>query len=627
MEVQSKWTEHIAEDGKKYYFNSETNESVWEKPDELKSEEERLRDSVPWREHKMADGKFYYFNRVTKETTWKCPSELDEVLRKIAILKGESSDLYDIKYSSFEEAKNAFKQCLRDCGIPSTATWDIVTKMAQNDPRFDSLLKVHEKKKVFNTYKQVKAREEKINEQMVIKENAAKLRKFLENNENIHSWTRYSTVHNLLRTHEVWYSVPDRERRDILDDLIPYYQKKERQIEKETARINQKISEKFFKKYSIFFPMNVRWQDALEIIKDRNLFDRHRKVSKIFSEYKEDALIGFENYIYKLEENYERDQTISKQNDRKKARINRENFTRMLIEMWNEGKINQNSRFKEIWPIIKTDINILSMMKQTGSTVLDLFKFFIHDLKGDRKTRRMIKNQIRINDINIDKETTYEKFIEMIGPKSEMFKNREVVAKVSFKQVQMKINEKEEYKRLREDKDHQKACEDFLELFKLLDPPLKASNKWEEIWPHLVNEPEYKNLPIEYERERMFKKFIKKLVRKEELKSLKNDKKEIRKTEKREEKRESKKDKKEPKKDERKDTKKHEKKDSKIDDRKDSKKDDRKDSKRGDKKDSKREDRNDLKDDSKKEAKIDQKEEKKENKRKRDLEENAVLKI
>jgi hypothetical protein len=33
--VLCKWTEHDAPDGKKYYYNSETQQSVWEKPQEL----------------------------------------------------------------------------------------------------------------------------------------------------------------------------------------------------------------------------------------------------------------------------------------------------------------------------------------------------------------------------------------------------------------------------------------------------------------------------------------------------------------------------------------------------------------------------------------------------------------
>ena len=31
-----KWTEHTSPEGKKYYYNNETQESVWEKPQEMK---------------------------------------------------------------------------------------------------------------------------------------------------------------------------------------------------------------------------------------------------------------------------------------------------------------------------------------------------------------------------------------------------------------------------------------------------------------------------------------------------------------------------------------------------------------------------------------------------------------
>ncbi|CAJ0872373.1 296_t:CDS:2 [Entrophospora sp. SA101] len=34
------WTEHSSPDGRKYYFNSITKQSSWDKPDELKTPEE-----------------------------------------------------------------------------------------------------------------------------------------------------------------------------------------------------------------------------------------------------------------------------------------------------------------------------------------------------------------------------------------------------------------------------------------------------------------------------------------------------------------------------------------------------------------------------------------------------------
>lgn len=38
--TQSDWTEHKAPDGRTYYYNSVTKQSLWEKPDELKTSAE-----------------------------------------------------------------------------------------------------------------------------------------------------------------------------------------------------------------------------------------------------------------------------------------------------------------------------------------------------------------------------------------------------------------------------------------------------------------------------------------------------------------------------------------------------------------------------------------------------------
>jgi len=36
----SEWSEHTTPDGKKYYFNSKTQVSTWEKPEELQEEQQ-----------------------------------------------------------------------------------------------------------------------------------------------------------------------------------------------------------------------------------------------------------------------------------------------------------------------------------------------------------------------------------------------------------------------------------------------------------------------------------------------------------------------------------------------------------------------------------------------------------
>jgi pre-mRNA-processing factor 40 len=38
----NEWTIHVAANGLNYYYNKETNKSTWEKPEELKTEDEKI---------------------------------------------------------------------------------------------------------------------------------------------------------------------------------------------------------------------------------------------------------------------------------------------------------------------------------------------------------------------------------------------------------------------------------------------------------------------------------------------------------------------------------------------------------------------------------------------------------
>ncbi|VDN14303.1 unnamed protein product [Dibothriocephalus latus] len=70
------WVEHTSHDGRKYYYNTVTKVTTWEKPDELKTTAERLLALCPWKEHKSDSGKPYYFNTQTKQSVWTKPQEL-----------------------------------------------------------------------------------------------------------------------------------------------------------------------------------------------------------------------------------------------------------------------------------------------------------------------------------------------------------------------------------------------------------------------------------------------------------------------------------------------------------------------------------------------------------------------
>ncbi|XP_074557223.1 pre-mRNA-processing protein 40A-like isoform X3 [Curcuma longa] len=72
----SDWHEHTSPDGRRYYYNKKTKQSVWEKPLELMTAVERADASTDWKEFTAADGRKYYYNKVTKQSKWTMPDEL-----------------------------------------------------------------------------------------------------------------------------------------------------------------------------------------------------------------------------------------------------------------------------------------------------------------------------------------------------------------------------------------------------------------------------------------------------------------------------------------------------------------------------------------------------------------------
>ncbi|KAF8661346.1 hypothetical protein AX16_001441 [Volvariella volvacea WC 439] len=76
------WTEHRNPEGRTYWFNTSTKESVWEKPDELKTPFERALNQTKWKEY-FSNGRKYYYNTDTKESKWDMPDELLLLLEKV----------------------------------------------------------------------------------------------------------------------------------------------------------------------------------------------------------------------------------------------------------------------------------------------------------------------------------------------------------------------------------------------------------------------------------------------------------------------------------------------------------------------------------------------------------------
>eukprot|EP01053_Blabericola_migrator_P000812 Blabericola_migrator_1__811@NODE_11_length_24785_cov_110_100736_g8_i0_p3_GENE_NODE_11_length_24785_cov_110_100736_g8_i0NODE_11_length_24785_cov_110_100736_g8_i0_p3_ORF_typecomplete_len674_score119_76FF/PF01846_19/7_6e03FF/PF01846_19/6_5e08FF/PF01846_19/1_4e02FF/PF01846_19/1_6FF/PF01846_19/0_48WW/PF00397_26/3_7e07WW/PF00397_26/0_18RhoGAPFF1/PF16512_5/0_34Ntox28/PF15605_6/7_6e02Ntox28/PF15605_6/2_9e03Ntox28/PF15605_6/1_8PSII_Pbs27/PF13326_6/0_65Glyco_hyd_101C/PF17451_2/1_3Glyco_hyd_101C/PF17451_2/ len=150
--TQSVWREHRTNEGRIFWHNTKTGKSTWDKPDELKTDLEKvLATSTSWREYPGGDGKTYWHNLETKQSEWDVPQEVREIQERMEALAAE--DWSGRQFDGKVQAKAEFRTFLERRGIGHKARWDDVGKIIQNDKKwsvFDKYLTPGERKHVFN---------------------------------------------------------------------------------------------------------------------------------------------------------------------------------------------------------------------------------------------------------------------------------------------------------------------------------------------------------------------------------------------------------------------------------------------------------------------------------------------
>ncbi len=97
---------------------------------------------------------------------------------------------------------------------------------------------------------------------------------------------------------------------------------------------------------------------------------------------KEDALVVFEEHIRELEKEEEQEKEKEKKMIKRQQRKNRDALIELLDELHEAGKLTSMSLWVELYPTLSGDLRFSQMLYQPGSSPLDLFKFYVEDLKS-----------------------------------------------------------------------------------------------------------------------------------------------------------------------------------------------------------------------------------------------------
>ncbi|XP_051819046.1 pre-mRNA-processing factor 40 homolog B isoform X3 [Antechinus flavipes] len=560
------WSEHVAPDGRIYYYNADDKQSVWEKPSILKSKAELLLSQCPWKEYKSDTGKPYYYNNQTlvkQEAAGKQQPQpqlqpepppatpgpapvstgliepepgghedcelsestqpldqgllhLEESTSSAARRQDEEEPKLEPERSSFswsnrEKAKQAFKELLRDKAVPSNASWEQAMKMVVTDPRYSALPKLSEKKQAFNAYKAQREKEEKEEARLRAKEAKQTLQHFLEQHDRMTSTTRYRRAEQTFGELEVWAVVPERDRKEIYDDVLFFLAKKEKEQAKQLRRRNIQALKSILDGMSSV-SYQTTWSQAQQHLMDNPSFaqDHQLQTCSLRADMdKEDALICFEEHIRALEREEEEERERARLRERRQHRKNREAFQTFLDELHETGQLHSMSTWMELYPAVSTDARFANMLGQPGSTPLDLFKFYVEDLKARfHDEKKIIKDILKDRGFSVEVNTAFEDFAHVIS-----FDKRAAALdagniKLTFNSLLEKAEarererEKEEARRLR----RREAA--FRSMLRQAAPALEPGTCWEEVRERFVCDSAFEQITLESERIRLFREFL-----------------------------------------------------------------------------------------------------------------------
>jgi pre-mRNA-processing factor 40 len=267
MLSQCSWREYKSDNGRIYYYNIDTKESRWTKPKEFEDIEKMIASQQssssnsnnspslpppmmppfglmppplgmpfggfppasmmaamqPMTESPVVNETDLSFNDDSHDDS----EDSENVGSNSPSISGNETPI-KIEYASKKEAMDAFKEILREKNVPSNSTWEQALKLIGNDRRYAAIKHINEKKQTFNAYKVARIKEEKEAERLKLKQIKDEFELYLQNCEHMNSTIKYKKAEQLFGHLQVWSAVPERERRELYEDVVNYLDKKEK---------------------------------------------------------------------------------------------------------------------------------------------------------------------------------------------------------------------------------------------------------------------------------------------------------------------------------------------------------------------------------------------------------------
>lgn len=383
----SAWTELVDSSGQVYWWNNETQQSSWDKPEEIKSDYEKAETTL-WHEYTDDNGRKYYHNEETTETTWTQPEEYRRFLERLEKRKrdAEEANLTPLERMlrtvfASEPAKNAFALLLAERHMTSSWTWEQAVSATFEDDR-SKVLKMAERKQVYQLLvtklKALESDERRLRERKLV----ADFQSMLDSWADFDRYTSFKDVSEQFTNDQRLISITTEAQR--LRIFNEYKANKERmEREKVAMELEKKI-----KKFKLFIAecrpsSGTLWTEFLEM---------HGKEANDFDLEPLDRLKAYMEHMNAVLRKEEDDRVIERRSARSLASRAREAFQSLL----NEHLSSYPLEWHKFQPTILSDPRYLTMLEVAGSTPAELYYDFLSSLEDNYLSdKRKVKNLVR----------------------------------------------------------------------------------------------------------------------------------------------------------------------------------------------------------------------------------------
>lgn len=447
----------------------QTQESIWEKPDALKTPQDKALDATAWKKYE-SNGKAYYVNKNTQETTWDQPEEVTKALASVAPAPAPAPSPvprptsnspapafvpqqnismapgggalvgmgfagpgsgggtpggqqpppqavnmqpdYVLWSTNPQAAQAAFKDLLRQVGVNPQWTWEQTMRSIITAPAYKALKTGEERRTAFEEYQTELREAAREKRKAALDRMRPAWREALgrASEMGMKSWWPWSKARQLLQTefNDVWrLTRDDADRQELWQDYVDELKTKEAKREK---AIQERNIEKLNRMLDgLQLDERSIWREVRRSIERSKEFDADAELHQFFDPM--DLLNLYEARMDKIEAAVAEQRRKSREEKRRRVRKHREAFVALLDELRDEGAITFGTKWPDIWPRLKDDERLHNMLGNPGSTPLELFWDVVDELDERVEEHcRMIEGALAQHRIQLNIDTTWEQF-------------------------------------------------------------------------------------------------------------------------------------------------------------------------------------------------------------------------